>query len=67
MSRSEARRLGAVLTDFKVAELNFTGVDEIGPDFAHELFAVFARQTPTLTLECTNTSPKVEAILRRVR
>lgn len=65
MSRSEARRLGAALAGFREAELNFTGIDEIGPDFAHEFFAVFARQNPGLTLHATNTSPAVDALVRR--
>jgi short-subunit dehydrogenase len=65
MSRSEARRLGALLSDFRVAELDFTGVSEVGPDFAHELFAVLAGQVPTLRLLALNTEPAVAAALRR--
>ena len=65
MSRSEARRLGALLADFRVAELDFAGVSEIGPDFAHELFCVLAGQVPTLRLVALNTEPGVAAALRR--
>lgn len=67
MSRSEARRLAATLENFAQAELDFSGVDEIGPDFAHELFAVFARKTPTLSLVVTNAAPAVDALIRRMR
>ncbi len=65
ISRSEARRLGAVLDDFREAELDFTGVDEIGPDFAHELFTVLAAQMPTLRISVTNVAPAVQSMLRR--
>ncbi|MBQ3482805.1 MAG: STAS-like domain-containing protein [Clostridia bacterium] len=65
VSRSEARRLGAVLEGFREARLDFSGVDEIGPDFAHELFAVVARQTADLCLIPTNTNDAVAAAIRR--
>lgn len=65
ISRSEARRLGEVLSDFREAELDFTGVEEVGPDFAHELFTVLAAQMPTLRIEVTNATPALEAMLRR--
>ncbi len=66
MSRSEARRLGAILADFREAELDFTGIEEIGPDFAHELFAVLTSKMPQLRLRAVHTTPAVEATLRRV-
>ena len=65
ISRSEARRLGEVLSDFREAELDFTGVEEVGPDFAHELFTVLAAQMPTLQIQVTNATPALEAMLRR--
>ncbi len=65
ISRSEARRLGAVLDDFREAELDFTGVDEVGPDFAHELFTVLAAQMPTLRISVTGAAPAVQSMLRR--
>ncbi len=65
VSRSEARRLGSVLEGFQEAELDFTGVEEVGPDFAHELFSVIAVQMPMLQLRVVNAAPAVEAVLRR--
>ena len=65
ISRSEARRLGSVLSDFREAELDFAGVDEIGPDFAHELFTVLAAQHPTLRMSVVNAVPAVQSMLRR--
>ncbi len=65
VSRSEARRLGAVLEDFREAELDFAGLEEVGPDFAHELFTVFAAQNSFLRLTAVNATPGVLAVLRR--
>lgn len=65
VSRSEARRLLEVLEDFREAELDFTGVAEVGRDFAHELFSVAAGQYPLLRLKVTNAAELVEKALRR--
>ncbi|MBQ8356741.1 MAG: DUF4325 domain-containing protein [Clostridia bacterium] len=65
VSRSEARRLLAVLEDFREAELDFAGVEEVGRDFAHELFSVAAGQYPTLRLRVINAEPLVANALRR--
>ena len=65
VSRSEARRLGEILADFSVAELDFLGVEELGPDFAHELFGVIARTRPDLYLKIKNASERVAAAIRR--
>lgn len=65
VSRSEARRLGAVLAGFREAELDFTGVDEVGRDFAHEMFAVLAAQYPMLRMTVVNAAANVMATLRR--
>ncbi len=66
MSRSEARRLWSAVTSFREVELDFAGVAEIGPDFAHELFAVMAPKLPTVRLFATHAQPAVAAALRRV-
>lgn len=65
VSRSEARRLGAVLEGFCEAELDFAGVQEVGRDFAHELFSVIATQMPMLRIHVVNACAKVDATLRR--
>ena len=65
VSRSEARRLGEILAGFAVAELDFSEVEEIGPDFAHELFAVITRSRPELSLKVINANERVAAAIRR--
>ena len=67
VSRSEARRLAALLEGFTDVELDFSGVSEIGPDFAHELFAVIARQRDGLMLSAINTSEPIAAAIRRAQ
>jgi len=65
VSRSEARRLGEVLKEFHEARLDFAGVEEIGPDFAHELFGVIARRRPDLYLVPEPALSAVAAAIRR--
>ena len=65
VSRSEARRLLSALADFEEAELDFSGIEEVGRDFAHELFGVAAGQYPSLRLKVKNAAPATEAALRR--
>jgi hypothetical protein len=65
VSRSEARRLLEVLKRFGEAELDFTGIQDVGRDFAHELFTVAAGQYPTLRLSVKNASETVMGALRR--
>lgn len=65
VSRSEARRLAAVIGAFEEVELDFADVEEIGHDFAHELFTVQAAKLPALRLSVTNAAPGVENALRR--
>ena len=67
VSRSEARELERVLTDFDAAELDFAGVTEIGPDFADELFRVLPTRRPDLALTTVNLAPAVEQAIRRAR
>jgi hypothetical protein len=65
ISRSEARRLLLVLEDFRTAELDFSDIDEVGRDFAHELFSAAAGQYPMLRLTVKNATPAVLGALRR--
>ena len=65
VSRSEARRLLEVLERFREAELDFTGIQDVGRDFAHELFTVAAGQYPALHLTVKNANAAVAGALRR--
>ena len=65
ISRSEARRLASLFGKFRFVELNFEGVEELGNDFAHELFGVIAPATPDLTLTVVGENERVAAAIRR--
>ena len=66
-SRAQARRAAARLEQFRHAEIDFSGVTEVGHSFADELFRVFARQHPDIELVPANMSPRVAQLVNAVR
>ena len=66
LSRSQARRLVSRVTGFRVVELDFDGVAEIGQAFADELFRVFRNQQPGIVLQAVHCAPAVAAMIRRI-
>jgi hypothetical protein len=50
MSRSQARRLVHGLERFREVVLDFAGVELVGQGFADEVFRVWARDHPDVTL-----------------
>jgi len=66
VSRSEAKRLVVNLEKFTEIVLDFKGVGSVGQGFADEIFRVFARRHPDITISTQNTNPVVEAMLRHV-
>lgn len=66
VSRSEARRLGAMISKFEEVSLDFSGVERIGQGFAHELFVVFPAHNPKIQLATTNACPEVQGMIDRV-
>lgn len=66
-SRAQARRVGARLTTFKRAEIDFDGVIDVGHGFTDELFRVFAKANPQIELVATNATPRIEALVKSAR
>jgi len=66
LSRSQARRLLSRVEGFRVVELDFEGIDEIGQAFADELFRVFVNEHPQIDLRPLHVQPRVAAMIRRV-
>ncbi len=66
VSRSEAKRLLSNLEKFSEIVLDFKDVNSIGQGFADEIFRVFARRHPEITISTENTDPVIEAMLRHV-
>ncbi len=66
VSRSEARRLLECTVLFNDIDLDFSGVEEIGQGFAHELFVVGKQKYPHINLRTKNTCKAVEDMIKRV-
>ena len=67
VSRSEGRRLGELILKFKEVDLDFTGVDEVGQAFCHELFIVWQGRNPQIKLNVLNAHTDVSNMIRRVQ
>ena len=67
VSRSEAKRLVARLPDFTRVTLDFSGVEVVGQGFCDEVFRVFARAHPDVTLETIGTNDAVAFMVARAR
>lgn len=66
VSRSEARRLGELISKFKEVNLDFADVEEVGQAFCHELFIVWQGRNPDVLLNVMNASDDVDFMIRRV-
>ena len=66
-SRALARRVAARLHAFKCAELDFSGIGEIGHGFADELFRVAEREHPATQMVPVALSPRVGAMAAAAR
>jgi hypothetical protein len=64
LSRSQARRLLARVEKFSKVILDFWGIGEIGQAFADEIFRVWAREHPNVTIIPENASPDVQRMIR---
>ena len=67
VSRSEAKRLVVRLTDFRHVTLDFSGVEVVGQGFCDEVFRVFARAHPKVTLEPVGMNDAVAFMVNRAR
>jgi len=65
MSRDQARVLAATIPGVGRVELDFAGVEWIGPSFADELFRVFATNHPEIRLIPKNAGPEVAKMISR--
>ncbi len=66
VSRSEARRLGELISGFDEVTLDFANVSEIGQAFAHELFFVWKKRHPDMLLKVDNAGDDVAFMIKRV-
>lgn len=66
-SRALARRVAARLQRFRLAELDFTGIGDIGHGFADELFRVALHDHPSLQMVPVGAGPRVTAMIDAIR
>jgi len=63
-SRAQARWVCSRLELFATAELDFDGVDDVGPSFIDEVFRVYAKAHPEVALQPTKASERVGKLLK---
>ena len=66
VSRSQAKRLCHRLEDFEEVVLDFSDISWTGQGFMHEVFVVFRKKNPKVSLNPINMLPDVAAMYRHV-
>jgi anti-sigma regulatory factor (Ser/Thr protein kinase) len=67
ISRSQAKRVAERFDRFKEVVLDFTGVEFIGQGFADQLFRVYQKAHPDVTLIPYHANPAVRSMIMRAR
>jgi len=65
VSRSSAKRVLARFSKFKEVWLDFQGVEKIGQALGDEIFRVYAKANPDISLRCTNANDDVKSMILR--
>ena len=66
LSRSQARRLLFGLEKFRIINLGFSDVAQIGQAFADEIFRVYQKRFPQIRINYENVNKVVEFMIFRV-
>ncbi len=66
-SRAQAKRVASRLQRFRRAEIDFSGIQDVGHGFADELFRVFSRQNAGVEIVPVGMAPRVAAMIASVR
>lgn len=67
ISRSEAKRLLVGLEKFNTVILDFKGIEMIGQGFADEIFRVWQKNHPLITIKYINADPTINMMIKRTR
>jgi anti-sigma regulatory factor (Ser/Thr protein kinase) len=67
ISRSQARRITSGLDRFALIILDFAEVDTVGQAFADEVFRVWQRQHPQVTIQVENANEAVNFMIRHAQ
>ncbi|MBL1276568.1 MAG: DUF4325 domain-containing protein [Ectothiorhodospiraceae bacterium] len=63
VSRSQAKRILNRIEKFNIVHLDFEGVDSIGQAFADEVFRVFVRRNPHITIKPIHTTNTIDRMI----
>jgi hypothetical protein len=63
-SRAQARWVVSRLELFATAELDFEGVEDVGPSFIDEVFRVYAKAHPGVALKPAKANERVSSLLK---
>ena len=66
ISRSQAKRVCNRLDQFSEVTVDFAEIEWMGQGFAHQLFCVYARANPQITITTINMNPDVESMYKHV-
>lgn len=67
ISRSQARRIVVGLDKFKAVTLDFKDIEMVGQGFADEIFRVWKRSHPNISIISTNANENVEFMISRAK
>ncbi len=65
VSRSQAKRLLIRIENFKYVLFDFKSVDTIGQAFADEIFRVYRRRHPDITIQYSDANEDVRRMIKR--
>lgn len=66
VSRSQAKRLTHRFESFREVDLDFDGITDIGQGFAHQIFVVYQREHPDISINPVNMNQSVKRMLFHV-
>lgn len=66
ISRSQARRILSGLEKFKTITLDFKGVDAVGRSFADEVFRVWGKRHPDISINYQNANKNIDFTIKRI-
>lgn len=67
ISRSEGRRLAEGLDSYKIINLDFANIEEVGQAFIHEIFVIWQNKNPNIILNVLNANDDVDFMIKRVK
>ncbi len=67
LSRSQAKRILSRVENFKAADLDFEGIQSVGPAFADEIFRIYKTAHPNIKIVPINVSEEIKTTIHRAK